>query len=518
MSKPQLLDMARATIVALYSNTRDEPSAIAAGSSKPKLMMLAPHEPTLDPRVHYTAQSLAKKFDVVLLAAMHESDRRPEANYPTNPSYATQRAVLRSRQVIATAFDFAKIAAKRLLGSAPLLVIFFVAALLLTLGSLAVGVVGLAAFLLDVVAITIAAPFVLIVRTIRLLRAPLSYAILRAVRRRIPPGVPAFLTNLSSGVRVTASVFKFTFAANATLLDSIATSGERPDYIYCHDLYCLQTAVTTKLKWGSRVVYDSHEYYPHLYRYPLFVFLTRLYERVLVHFVDTYITVSPQLADALKQDYCRNTIVVIPNVEPLPADVPAAAGEMSSLAADRLKLLYQGNFAEGRGLEEVLREWRHVDGTRAALFLRGLQNPWRDRIETIAREAGLLGKSVYILPPVLERDLIPAAAEADLGLIPYKVESKAYRFACPNKLSQYLHAGLAIVANSIPFVRGMVEEQGIGVWYDSDQAGSFARVVNRLSADPAEVSRLRTRAAATARDAYCWEKYEDMLLAAVEAA
>jgi glycosyltransferase involved in cell wall biosynthesis len=141
----------------------------------------------------------------------------------------------------------------------------------------------------------------------------------------------------------------------------------------------------------------------------------------------------------------------------------------------------------------------------------------RDKLEALAGKLGLLGKSVFFLPAVLERDLISAAGEADLGLIPYKGDTKAYRFACPNKLSQYLHAGLGIVANSIPFVRTMIDEQGIGVCYDVDKPLSFASAVNRLARDPAEVSRLRSRAAATARDTYHWEKYEDTLLESVAA-
>ena len=86
-----------------------------------------------------------------------------------------------------------------------------------------------------------------------------------------------------------------------------------------------------------------------------------------------------------------------------------------------------------------------------------------------------------------------------------------------SSVSHDLHAGLGIVANSIPLVRTIVDEHGLGVCYDVDKPLSFASAVNRLARDPAEVSRLRSRAAATARDTYHWEKYEDTLLASVAA-
>jgi hypothetical protein len=88
-----------------------------------------------------------------------------------------------------------------------------------------------------------------------------------------------------------------------------------------------------------------------------------------------------------------------------------------------------------------------------------------------------------------------------------------------SSVSHDLHAGLGIVANSIPLVRTIVDEHGLGVCYDVDKPQSFASAVNRLARDPAEVSvsRLRSRAATTACDTRHWEKYEDTLLASVAA-
>jgi len=47
--------------------------------ARPGLLVLVPHEPTLDPRVHYTAESLAKRYSVSVLATVQETEERPEA-------------------------------------------------------------------------------------------------------------------------------------------------------------------------------------------------------------------------------------------------------------------------------------------------------------------------------------------------------------------------------------------------------------------------------------------------------
>ncbi len=421
----------------------------ASLAARPRLLVLVPHEPTLDPRVHYTAESLAKRYSVNVLATVQETEERPEENQPES-SYSTERIPYRR-----------------------------------DLGALRMAVSFLALWF-------------------------------RGGPRR-GTGCPMSEGSALQGLRWVLSVLRFTFQASDLLYRRAIRADRPPAVIYCHDLYCLQAGVMLKRRWRARLVYDSHEYYPYRHLLRGFTRVIGAYEASLVSHVDAYLSVSPQLASELARVYGVEPVHAIPNVEPVPDPrPPTPMSEMTGLAYGRLKVLYQGTFAEGRGLDEVLREWTGVDGTRIALFLRGPQNEWREQLERLAEELGLLGKSVYFLPPVLEKDLIGAAQEADIGLIPYKGDLPSYRFACPNKLSQYLHAGLAILANRIPFVEQTVTRGQAGLCYDVGQPGSFARAVEALTSDRTGVERLRRNALGFARSEYTWERYEDVLLALVE--
>lgn len=423
---------------------------MSTGDGRPDVLVLVPHEPTLDPRVHYTAESLASRYSVRVLATVQETEDRPEENQP------------RAR------YSIERIPYRRDAGALRMAVSF----LALWLG-----------------------------------RGP-----------RRGAGCPMPEGSAFEGLRRALSVLRFTLQASDLLYRRAIRVDRAPTVIYCHDLYCLQAGVMLKQRWGARLVYDSHEYYPYSDRPRGFTSVIAAYEASLVGHVDGYVTVSPQLASELARVYGAEPVHAIPNVEPVPDPrPPTPMSEMTELAHGRLKVLYQGSFAEGRGLEEVLREWTGVDGTRIALFLRGPQNGWRSALEHLAEELGLLGKSVYFPPPVLEKDLIGAAQEAEIGLIPYKSDLLSYRFACPNKLSQYLHAGLAILANRIPFVEQMVERGQVGLCYDVDEPGSFVRAVEGLIADRQAVERFRRNALEFAQREYRWERYEDALLALVEA-
>lgn len=411
------------------------------------ILVLVPHEPGLDPRIHYTASALARRHTVTVLATVLPRQSRSAAE-----------------RVAESGYDVVRI-------PCPL--------------------VPWPGVFLQFLRLAWQSP-----------KPPLA---------PLPPEAPYGNPQpLSWWKRVKANLIYLllTGGVNHALQKALRAAPRRPDVIFCHDLYTLQTGVVLKQQTGAKLAYDSHEYYPYQYMHPTFVGPTLWYERKLVPFVDLYMTISPELAVELSRVFGVPDVAVIPNAEPTPVGPVLPLGtEMARLAAGRRKFLYQGNFVEGRGLEEIVGEWTKVDAGRAALFLRGPQNAVQAALKDRVDRMGLLGKSVYFLPPVLEKDLIAAAAEADVGIIPYKGDLPSYRFACPNKLSQYMHAGLAILTNDIPFVARMTQAHEAGWVYDVRQPGSCAAQVAAALDDDA-LRHCRANSSALAATTYRWETYE----------
>jgi glycosyltransferase involved in cell wall biosynthesis len=462
--------------------------------------MLVPHEPSVDPRVHYTANTLAKTFDVRVLAVRRDFEQRPADNLTTQPEYQAVQLRYDDAWDFRMAFEFLRLGLSRPRGvrqnrRGSNRALF-------ALAGIGVGALQVA-----------------------LLPAAILLGTLWKVGRHVRPYLPfekvllrpvRWAFHALRGFVVTHDTLRFSLRCSGLMWRHAASQRAIPAVVYCHDLYALQAGAMLARRWGSKLVYDSHEYYPYLYDLTLYRWATEFYERTLVLWVDTYITVSEPLAAALEDLYCIRPVHAIPNVEPRPdARLRPLQSELTELAGERLRVLFQGSFAPGRGLDELIDEWAAVDETKATLFLRGPRSPALEVLEAKAAAAGFLGRSIFVLPPVLERDLIPAAAEADVGLVPYTGELPSYRFACPNKLSQYLHAGLALLANNIPVVAGLIREHGVGVVYDVRAKGAFAAAVNALATDPALVRQLRARARAVAQKEYCWELYEPTLRALV---
>jgi glycosyltransferase involved in cell wall biosynthesis len=237
----------------------------------------------------------------------------------------------------------------------------------------------------------------------------------------------------------------------------------------------------------------------------------RFYERSLIRQCDAVVTVNPLLARAMAQEYGLERVLSVPNAEPWRGEVAPRRGEVSALAGGRVKFLFQGAFAAERGIEELIRAWARVDGSRAALFLRGPANPLRDSCEKLARELGLLGRCVYVLEPVTEEELVAASMEADVGVIPYKPGILNYKYCCPNKLSQYLQAGLMILCNELPYVKQVLAESGAGFAFDTRDEATVVEAVRRATDDPGLRERCGRGGRDYARRIFNWQQFYPVL-------
>src|SRR5947207_1311989 len=226
------------------------------------------------------------------------------------------------------------------------------------------------------------------------------------------------------------------------------------------------------------------------------------------------VTVSPPLAARLTEDYgCAFTAV--PNCTPLTDVVAVDAPErrQKRSAGDELVFLYQGGFAPGRGIEHVIRAWAQVDAP-ARLLLRGPNNPFKAEMERLAESLDLKNRRVFFPEPVSEARLVEAAAEADIGLIPYEPNSPNNRFSCPNKLSQYFAAGLPVIANELDFVQQVIVENGLGAVVSFRDTDKLARTIERFARREA-VAEMAERAQAYFRSEFNWETVSAELFASI---
>lgn len=285
-----------------------------------------------------------------------------------------------------------------------------------------------------------------------------------------------------------------------------ATLAMRPIHaIVAADLDTLAAGVILKDILKVPLIYDAHEYWPD--SYSTFseweIAFWRKWEQTLTLHVDAAFTVSSPLAEYMSRIY-GIAFQTVPNCVPR-GSVGNAAKRQSHSPSGPVRFLYQGIFAPGRGLEALIRLWPRTD-SRAILMLRGPRHAYSRALEDLAAEAGVLNTRVLFLDPVPETQLIAAASEADVGVLPYEPININNQYCCPNKLSQYCAAGLALLSNRLDYVASIVQAGDFGLIEDLKRPDDFVAAVDRLTGDSTLRARLQANALAFFQRKFNWDE------------
>jgi glycosyltransferase involved in cell wall biosynthesis len=498
---------------------------MVANADRQRVLMLCAHEPTMDPRVKWSAMSAAKSFDVTVLGFNNAASSLPDDE--TKDGYRIVRRLHSFVSLLTYPRCFCAAVSP---ASWALAVV-----LALVLTPLIAIATGLSIMVMAMIAIkrgrSLAKSWYA-----TLLPGPVGPYLRRVVTavKRLPGrrvvaavkwprgGGPAAqedeeqkrrrsLASLYARLHYIVNLMRMQFGPPAQwFTDYIDALPDKPHVVHCNDLDTLLVGVVAKRRHGCRVVYDAHEYYPQTDPYGrwLDIWLFSAIEWMLLRRCDAAVTVNAPMAEQISKAYGYHPIYAVPNAEPRADElvVPMRTA-MTTLADGRLKCLVQGRFSPRRGMEEVIEDWAHVDPQKAALFLRGPANIYSQQGEELASRLGLLDRSVYFLPAVTEDELVAAAAEADIGIIPYLSDFVIYEYACPNKLAQYMHGGLAILSNDLAYVRSVIEWGNAGLVYRVKDKGSLAKAVHRLADEPELLKRLKGSATEFARDKFNWQAY-----------
>jgi glycosyltransferase involved in cell wall biosynthesis len=279
------------------------------------------------------------------------------------------------------------------------------------------------------------------------------------------------------------------------------------DAYHAHDLNTLAAGVRAARTHRARLVYDAHELYPELTglgeaeraRW------ARL-ETKLIHTPDAVVTPSESRADEMARRYGIARPDVVMNCPPASSAPDPNAGPVAALRRPGETLLvYSGGYTVNRGLENIVRAMSQLDGFRLAMLGYG---SLEGELRALARDAD--GR-VEFVAPVEPEDVVAAVAGADIGLASYLPIGLNNKLAAPNKLWEYLHAGLAVAGTDLPDIRYVVNTYEVGALFDSADPSSIANAVRDIARDPAGLAAMRRRARDTA-PLYTWERQAETLL------
>jgi glycosyltransferase involved in cell wall biosynthesis len=285
---------------------------------------------------------------------------------------------------------------------------------------------------------------------------------------------------------------------------------ERPEVVHAHDAAMLVPGILGARLTGARLVYDSHELATSVpYRERTWEWFVGAVERIVVPHCAAVITVSDGIAAALRNRYgLRDRPTVIRNVSALERSGKGGLRAALEISPAVPLVLHQGAPAPDRGCDVLVEAIGALPDARL-VFLGDPEPGYDKRLrETIAAQG--LHDRVSLIPGVPLDQLLANTAEADVGVTLLQDTCENHRLALPNKLFEYIAAGVPVVASALPETEALVNAYGVG-WCvaPSDPMAVAGALSTALAArdDPALGSRL-ARAASELR----WAREQERLL------
>lgn len=271
--------------------------------------------------------------------------------------------------------------------------------------------------------------------------------------------------------------------------------GRRPDLVHCNDYNTMWIGLAARCFAGSRVLYDSHELWPDRNLRPEPRWWLILCERLFVRLAHEVITASPGYSQVMAERYgieeppaiCNVPTVAEPDLPPLP---PLPRDRPPRVA------VYVGGMIKNRGIEQSIEALALAPDVHLRLV--GPGGPgYRAELADVVERVGV-GDRVEFVPPVRSEDVVRTLSTADVGLCLIQPVTLSYRLTMPNKLFEYVLAGLPVLGSDFPNIGEFIHEHGVGQTVDPEDPTAIARALREML-DPERNARYRTAAAEAAR-------------------
>jgi hypothetical protein len=283
------------------------------------------------------------------------------------------------------------------------------------------------------------------------------------------------------------------------------------DIYHFHDPELLPAGLALQRK-GKKVIYDAHEllpasiltkhYLPGLSRWVAAHLIGR-YERFVAKRLSAVVAATPVIADRLRQVQPRTEVVAnFPKMTEVDIE-PPAWGTRDSVVC------YQGAISWERGLREMVAAVTQAD---SRLLLAGA---FSDEMDCAAVRRLPGWEDVEELGTLDKPELWTMMRRCRAGLVLFH-PCPNHTEAQPNKLFEYMAAGLPVVASNFPLWRELVEGHRCGRCVDPQDPQAIADVIRWLLDHPEEAEAMGWRGRDAVREHFNWGNEADKLLVLYE--
>jgi glycosyltransferase involved in cell wall biosynthesis len=253
----------------------------------------------------------------------------------------------------------------------------------------------------------------------------------------------------------------------------------------------LPNYIVAKVK-GKSIVYDSHEYFtevPELQNSPIKKGIWKSIEKYIVPKLNHCITINDSIAELYRNEYKNNWLVVRNVPQKYNFNIKKSRQELN-MPLDKFIFILQGSGINiDRGAEEAVEAMQWTD---AVLYIIGSGDVFpiiKSKILELKLE-----KKVKIIDKIPFHELMHYTSNCNMGLTLDKDTNINYKLSLPNKIFDYIQAGIPVLGTNLIEYKKIVDKYQIGEMLDEFSSKNLSDKMNEVILNELHYTILRANA------------------------
>jgi glycosyltransferase involved in cell wall biosynthesis len=270
--------------------------------------------------------------------------------------------------------------------------------------------------------------------------------------------------------------------------------GKNYRLVHAHDFTALPIGFLLSRLKKIPLIYDTHELWSESEHeeYPKRALaIAYRVEKHIARKADRIVTVSDSINNFLRQYFKHPRITTTRNIPSYTSPHPSSIlRERFSIPAKVPIFIYQGAISKARGVDTLLQAVKKIGNMDFKFLLLG-NGPYVGEIQEFIRDNQLESK-ILISAEVPQDELIKILSSGDVGVHAISNTCLNHQYCLPNKLFEYIHAGLCILCTHLKEMAQLVQKKELGLTFADHDSDDLALKMRYLIEHRDEMNRYKS--------------------------